>query len=182
MGYAGGAKVSPTYRDLGDHTEAIEVDYDPGRTSYERLLAVFWEDNRPLRAAYKRQYRSAIFFLGAEQQALAEASKRAVEASAGQRVFVDLEPLARFWRAEDYHQKYALRRHSELLDELAGYDARMFTDSTAAARLNAYAYGYGTPADLAAELLSLGLSPRGARYLERLVRQRAGDDIACGAR
>ena len=46
---------------LGDRTEAIEVDYDPARTSYERLLAVFWEDHQPLRPAYKRQYRSAIF-------------------------------------------------------------------------------------------------------------------------
>jgi len=70
------------------------------------------------------------------------------------------------------HQKYALRRHRELLDELAGCDAQTFTDSTVAARLNAYAYGYGTLADLAAELPSLGLSPRGARYLERLVGQR----------
>ena len=157
MGYAGGAKLSPTYRDLGDHTEAIEIDYDPARTSYERLLAVFWEDHQPVRPAYGRQYRSAIFFSGAEQRSLAEASKRTVEASAGQRVFVDLEPLVRFWRAEDYHQKYALRRHRELLDEIAGYDERAFTDSTAAARLNAYAYGYGTPADLAAKLPSLGL-------------------------
>ena len=173
MGYTGGVKASPTYHDLGDHTEAIEVDYDPARTSYERLLAVFWDDHQPLRPAYNRQYRSAIFFAGAEQRAFAEASKQVVEASVGQRVFVDVEPLARFWRAEDYHQKYALRRHRELLDELAGCDAQAFTDSTVAARLNAYAYGYGTLADLAADLPSLGLSPKGARYLERLVGQGA---------
>src|SRR5262249_27354915 len=146
---------------------------DPARTSYERLLAVFWEDHQPLRPAYKRQYRSAIFFVGAEQRALAEASKQVVEASVGQRVFVDIEPLPRFWRAEDYHHKYAPRRHRELLDEPPGGDAQTFTDSTVAARLNAYAYGYGTPADLAADLPSLGLSPRGARYLERLVGQSA---------
>ena len=44
VGYAGGRKARPTYRDLGDHTETIEIDYDPEEISFEDLLTVFWQE------------------------------------------------------------------------------------------------------------------------------------------
>jgi peptide-methionine (S)-S-oxide reductase len=181
VGYTGGAKPRPTYRELGDHTEAFQVEYDPTRTSYGALLEVFWEDHHPTRPAFGRQYRSAIFVADDEQRRLAETTKRRAEAATGLRLYVDVEPLTTFYRAEDYHQKYGLRRSRELLQELAGYDDRALADSTVAMRLNAYAYGYGTAEELAAELPSLGLSPAGARWLERLLRGKDGASAACGA-
>lgn len=180
VGYTGGAKLQPTYRELGDHTEAFQIDYDPARTSYAALLEVFWEDLHPTRPAYRRQYRCAIFVADEAQRSLAEATKREAEAATGQRMYVDVEPLTAFYRAEDYHQKYGLRRSRELLQELAGYDDRALADSTVAMRLNAYAYGHGTAKELAAELPSLGLSPAGTRWLERLLRGKDGDGAACG--
>lgn len=170
VGYAGGTTPSPTYRAMGDHTEALQVDYDPSRTCYEALLEILWEDHLPLRPAYKRQYRWAIFYAGEAQRAAAEGAKRTLEEAAGRPIYIDIEPLGEFTRAEDYHQKYALRRHRELLAEFAGYSPRELADSTLAARLNAYAYGHGTVDALAAELPSLGLSPEVARHLQRIVR------------
>ena len=54
VGYCGGAKRAPTYRDLGDHTESLRVEYDPSVVSYERLLDVFWQEHDPTAPAYSR--------------------------------------------------------------------------------------------------------------------------------
>ena len=77
---------------------------------------------------------------------------------------------APFHLAEDYHQKYYLRRDATLMRELAGYEPQALVDSTVAARLNGYVAGKGTLAGLRSA--SLGLSAAGETYLERLVRQR----------
>ena len=45
--YTGGTRKNPTYHDLGDHTESLQVDYDPARISYARLLEVFWDSHNP---------------------------------------------------------------------------------------------------------------------------------------
>jgi hypothetical protein len=71
---------------------------------------VYWDDHHPLRASYKRQYRSAIFYADAAERALAEETKQKVEVAVGKRVFVDIEPLGTFYRAEDYHQTWFARR------------------------------------------------------------------------
>jgi peptide-methionine (S)-S-oxide reductase len=80
---------------------------------------------------------------------------------------------ARFYLAEDYHQKYYLRHDGVLAAELAAYSPRELVDSTVAARLNGYVAGAGSPAQLHGELASFGLSERGIAHLERLVAQRA---------
>lgn len=58
VGYAGGTRARPTYHDLGDHSEAIEVVYDPAVISYEKLLVLFWEQHDPRRGTGSRQYRA----------------------------------------------------------------------------------------------------------------------------
>ena len=68
MGYAGGKKLKPTYRDLGDHTETVQVDYDPGQVSYEDLLRVFWQSHDPTEPIHSRQYASIIFADGEWEQ------------------------------------------------------------------------------------------------------------------
>ncbi len=95
VGYAGGSKKNPTYYSLGeklfiklnsvtsllpffwilgDHTETVDIDYDPSVTSYSELLDMFWKNHDPT-AKCKRQYMSAIFYHDEEQQKLAETTK-----------------------------------------------------------------------------------------------------------
>jgi peptide-methionine (S)-S-oxide reductase len=79
---------------------------------------------------------------------------------------------ARFYLAEDYHQKYYLRHDRVLMAELASYSSRAFTDSTVAARLNSYVAGHGSAAQLEAELDQMALAPASVAYLRSRVRQR----------
>lgn len=80
---------------------------------------------------------------------------------------------ARFYLAEDYHQKYHLRHERKLMRELAHLSPRDFIDSHVAARLNGYAAGYGSAAQLDREVASYGLSPDGVAALTALVRDRS---------
>lgn len=79
---------------------------------------------------------------------------------------------ARFFLAEDYHQKYYLRHDSLLFREFAAYSPQQLVDSTVAARLNGYVSGRGAPERLREEIESFGLSPAANGHLERLVAQR----------
>ncbi|MDF1535243.1 MAG: peptide-methionine (S)-S-oxide reductase [bacterium] len=72
VGYAGGKQPSPTYRRIGDHMETIQIDYDPGMVSYERLLEVFFGSHDPTWPSPIRQYASAIFTHDDEQARLAK--------------------------------------------------------------------------------------------------------------
>jgi len=110
----------------------------------------------------------AVFCANAEQAAAARARGITAPIITG----------ARFYLAEDYHQKYYLRHDGVLMRELAGYTPQQLVDSTVAARLNGYVAGSGTPGQLREELPRLGLSATATAHLERLVRQRAR--IICG--
>jgi peptide-methionine (S)-S-oxide reductase len=115
-GYAGGAKKSPTYEEVGGgatgHAESVRVVYDPAKTSYARLLEIFWRNVDPFSANGQfcdrgPQYRSALFPLDDNQRRLAEASKRDVEKRLGKSVVTQIETLgAGFFPAEEYHQDF----------------------------------------------------------------------------
>ena len=169
MGYAGGSTADPTYHNLGDHTETIQIDYDPTKVSYDQLLDVFWDGHNPGAKSWSRQYMSAIFYHDEGQRQLVQDSRRREEARLGRPILTEIVPAPVFYLAEDYHQKYYLRHEPDLMQRLgiAYPDARDFTDSTAAARLNGYAGGYGTPGAVEAAQEELGLSAAGA---ERLVK------------
>jgi peptide-methionine (S)-S-oxide reductase len=173
VGYTGGARADPTYTKLGDHTESIQVDYDPEQISYEQLLEVFWEAHSPLSRPFSRQYMTAVFYQGEEQRQLAEASRERVAAELGSEVLTQILPAGTFYLAEDYHQKYYLRRHQGLYDEIAVVypQTEQLIASTAAARLNGYLGGYGTRAQLEEEMAGLGLSQVSADLLRRIVRE-----------
>jgi peptide-methionine (S)-S-oxide reductase len=171
VGYAGGTTASPTYEDIGDHAEAIEIEYDPARIGYRDLLAVFWQAHDPGYASVSRQYRSAIFWVGDEQRRLAEESLQPVRRRAPGGVATALEPLRSFTPAEDYHQKYYLRGVRAVA---AAYhrvypDERDFAASTAVARVNGYLGGHGGPARLAEEIADLGLAGEARAALEKIV-------------
>lgn len=172
VGYCGGSKQQPTYHALGDHAETIEIDFDAEKISYAEMLDLFWEQHAPVRAPWKRQYMSAIYVANDAQRAIAEESKASREDAAKTKLYTEIAPLAetRFWRAEDYHQKYALRHDRLFMRELGEvYDARAFVDSTVAARLNGFVSGDGEPALLDAEIDRYGLSPDAQRHLRSIV-------------
>jgi methionine-S-sulfoxide reductase len=171
VGYTGGNKENPTYRTLGDHTESVEVDYDPSIISYADLLKVFWHSHDPGSRSWSRQYISAIFYHNEEQKKLALESRKREEARTGGKIYTEISPASRFYRAEDYHQKYYLRQRPELIRELkAIYPSNEdFQDSTVAARLNGYLAVKGPREAIQAELVNL-LPPEESRKLLDIVR------------
>jgi len=121
VGYSGGRTANPTYRDVCSdetgHAEVVEVEFDPAKVSYERLLDVFWENHDPTTLNRQgpdvgSQYRSAIFFHTPAQEATARESKARLEAAKRFRrpIVTEIEPAATFYRAEDYHQQYLEKR------------------------------------------------------------------------
>lgn len=167
VGYAGGSKENPTYYSLGDHSETIQIDYDPTQISYGQLLEVFWNSHNPTYEPWSRQYMSIIFYHSEDQKRLAIETKESEEARLGRHIFTEIVPFSEFYLAEDYHQKYYLRQESALMAEFrAIYPATEdFVASTAVARVNGYAGGYGELATLEEELSLLGLSEAGRQRL-----------------
>ena len=117
----GGAFKNPTYRDVCSgttgHAEVVHVEYDPSQVSYDALLALFWSIHDPTTMNRQgpdlgAQYRSAIFFHDADQQAAALASKRKLELSDTYRqsIVTEITPASTFYRAEEYHQQYFQKR------------------------------------------------------------------------
>ena len=173
VGYTGGKKKKPTYHNLGDHTEAIQIDYDPTRISYEELLDIFWESHNPAISSWSRQYMSAVYFHNEEQKRLAIETKNSEEAKHKGKIYTKIVQASAFYTAEGYHHKYLLRQRPALMKEFnAIYPATEdFVNSTAAARINGYIGGYGTSAALEKEINSLGLSLAGEEKLREIVRR-----------
>lgn len=167
MGYAGGTTAEPTYRNIGDHTETLQVDFDPSVVTYEALLAVFWEGHQPDRRSWSRQYMSAIFAHDDEQLRLATESMAQAARRLGKTLHTRIVPFSGFTRAEDYHQKYFLKGTQDIYREIqARFDSpRAITDATATARINGLLGGYGSREDAAALQEVLQLSPGSARRL-----------------
>lgn len=172
VGYSGGTLKDPTYDNLGDHIETVEVDYDPDRISYEKLLWVFWGGHSPQDRAWKRQYMSAVFFHDDEQEKLAREVKDRVTARLKTEISTEIIPFTGFYMAEYYHQKYYLQGEPEFMKEfrLIYPDMEDFVASTATARVNGYLGGYGTLEGLEPEVDGFGLSPEGIKRLKDIVR------------
>ncbi len=115
VGYTGGRTSSPTYEDVCSHTtghaEAVLVEFDPGKVSYDDLLRFFWETHDPTSGDRQGpdvgdQYRSAIFTFGPEQMAKAAASREEQQKRLADRITTQIAPAGPFWVAEDYHQQW----------------------------------------------------------------------------
>ncbi|GAI50142.1 unnamed protein product, partial [marine sediment metagenome] len=146
VGYAGGTKDNPSYHDLGDHSETVQIDYDPTRISYEELLDVFWKSHDPTQRPWSRQYMSLVLYHNDEQKRMAMETRDREEARTGSKIYTEIVPAAKFYPAEAYHQKYWLQQKPDLMKEFSVIypDSDAFTASTAAARVNGYLGGYGT--------------------------------------
>lgn len=168
VGYTGGQKENPTYHDLGDHTETVEIDYDPTQISYEELLNIFWQSHNPITPSWKRQYMSAIFYHDDKQKQLAEET-RDREANRKGKIHTELIQVSPFYLAEDYHQKYNLRQQADLMKEFSAvYDDAEFINSTVAARTNGYVAGYGNLSQLNREIDRFGLSEKATKKLRAI--------------
>lgn len=175
MGYGGGLTNYPDYHHIGDHTETVQVDYDPQVVSFNQLLDIFWQAHDPTRQPWSRQYMHAIFYHDARQQALALEALAAVEKMLGHGIETKVLPLRNFTLAEDYHQKYLLKQHLNLTREMQRFypNHQDFIASTAVSRLNGYVGGYGSDSQLQRELDRLGLSETARRALTDLVRRKS---------
>jgi peptide-methionine (S)-S-oxide reductase len=116
VGYSGGDVPNATYRNHGTHAEAIEVIYDPARTTFRDLLEFFFQVHDP--TTENRQgndiglsYRSAIYFENDEQERVAEDTIADVDASGlwPGKVVTEVSPVGNFWEAEPEHQDYLQR-------------------------------------------------------------------------
>jgi len=79
VGYTGGKKEWPNYNDIGDHTEALQVHYDPGTISYENVIEVFWNSHQPTSRTGSCQYKKVLWYENEKQQAAAEKSRDHME-------------------------------------------------------------------------------------------------------
>jgi peptide-methionine (S)-S-oxide reductase len=116
VGYSGGDVPNATYRNHGTHAEAIEIIFDPEKTSYRRILEYFFQIHDP--TTRNRQgndvgasYRSAIYYVDDRQKRIAEDTIADVEASGlwPGKVVTEIQPVGPFWEAEAVHQDYLER-------------------------------------------------------------------------
>ncbi len=122
VGYSGGYTPNPTYEEVCSgrtgHAEAVLVVFDPAKTTYEKLLSIFWENHDPTQGMRQgndagTQYRSAIYTTTPAQQAVAERSRdeyqSALDAAGYGQITTEITPAGPFYYAEDYHQQYLER-------------------------------------------------------------------------
>lgn len=155
VGYTGGQSQDPSYYSLGDHSEAIQIEFDPTKVSYDQLLGLAQRLGHFQGDDWSRQYRSAVFYHSKTQRLAAEAQGIA-----------KLEAVGTFTRAEDYHQKYYLQRSRVAKDFYARYPtARAFTDSLAVTKANGILGGYVDSERLQSLVPKLGVSDESASDL-----------------
>ena len=117
VGYTGGNFKNPSYEnvcyDQTGHAEAVQVEYDPSKVSYEKLLDLFWSIHDPTQFHRQgpdvgSQYRSAIFYHNEEQKKAAIKSKEKLEKSGKYKnpIVTEIVSASAFYKAEEYHQRY----------------------------------------------------------------------------
>ncbi len=121
-GYAGGTKENPTYKEVctgaTGHAEVIQIEYDPKKLSYEKLLDTFWEAHDPTTLNRQgndsgTQYRSIILYSNEGQKAAAEKSKAEAQKRFNGKIVTEIVPLKKFYKGEDYHQDYFRNNSSQ---------------------------------------------------------------------
>ena len=96
VGYAGGTSEDPSYRRIGDHSESIQIDYDPSVITYQELLTYFWDGHTSTSPPFSQQYASIIFYHDDEQKTLALNSKERQEEQCGCEIFTEIVPANEF--------------------------------------------------------------------------------------
>ncbi len=118
VGYSGGSVENPTYRDVCSghtgHAEVVHLEYDPNEVSFTDLVKVFFKNHNPTTPNRQgpdvgTQYRSVIFYHDTEQEEVAENVIKQLtdeDAFGGRAIVTQVVPFDKFWKAEEYHQRY----------------------------------------------------------------------------
>ena len=121
VGFMGGSMENPSYKDVctdtTGHAEVVQIKFNPSEISYDELLDVFWNCHNPTTSNRQghdigTQYRSVIFYHDEKQRLLAFESKQKLEKSEKYEkdIVTEIVPASNFYRAEDYHQRYLMKR------------------------------------------------------------------------
>jgi len=114
-GYSGGTKANPTYEEVSahgtGHAEVVRIEFDPTKTSLEKVLDYFWHVHDPTQVGGQGndegpQYRSIILYANDAQKAAAEKARAEAQKRYRAPLTTEIVPLVKFWSAEDYHQDY----------------------------------------------------------------------------
>jgi peptide-methionine (S)-S-oxide reductase len=137
-GYMGGKTRNPTYEQISTgttgHAEVVQVEYDPSKVTYQKLLEVFWHNVDPTQrdgqfCDHGSQYRTGIFYHSEEQRKLAEASKAALQKNKPFKgeIVTEITAAPEFYRAEEYHQDFYKKNPTryKLYRTGCGRDARL---------------------------------------------------------
>ncbi len=157
VGYAGGTTESPTYKTIADHTETVQIDFDPTTISFEEILLHFWRNHYPNRDQYKgQQYVSSLRYHNEQQLQIIDQVKMKMEQELGEPIETEITLLEQFTLAEQRHQKYYLKRYPKALEQLEPFysSEESLVDSTFAARLNGFVKGFGTRDQIVTEIQS----------------------------
>ncbi|MCX6787739.1 MAG: peptide-methionine (S)-S-oxide reductase MsrA [Candidatus Kaiserbacteria bacterium] len=124
-GYTGGHVKQPTYENvctgMTGHAEAVEISFDPEQVSYETLVKKFFTLHDPTQMSRQgpdvgEQYRSVIFYHSPEQKEIAEhIAKELAPQYLPRTIATSVEPAKEFWKAEDYHQRYAEKHPGQVV-------------------------------------------------------------------
>jgi methionine-S-sulfoxide reductase len=136
VGYCGGTHPStPTYKSIGDYTESVQIDFDPKRISFAQLLSYFNQWHIPNTSTTRSQYAAAIFYHNEEQH-------RQIKEMKIENVRIDA--FKKFYEAEEYHQKYNLKRKTMETDIFGKEEDWINKDKEMTTKLNGFLAGYGT--------------------------------------
>ncbi|MFD2330159.1 peptide-methionine (S)-S-oxide reductase MsrA [Cohnella sp. GCM10020058] len=175
VGYAGGTTGLPTYREMGDHSETVEIVFDAALITADQLLETFWHHHNPVNInGYKgRQYQSLLLYRDADQAEVFNRVKKRVEADKGHALETEIAPFNAFYPAEPRHQKYYLKRYPDAVGRLSGlYESEeAFLRSTLAARLNGIAKGYANLGPVLREIQAWPMNPEVRNALIERVRK-----------
>jgi peptide methionine sulfoxide reductase msrA/msrB len=141
VGYTGGSAEDATYDKVSSHRtkhrEAIEITYNPAQISYDQLLDIFWRNIAPTQADGQfydigPNYKAAIYYGNDDEKKAAEASKEKLNKSGKftKPIVTEILPAMTFYPAEDYHQKYYLKKPDEYDAYHDGSGRNKFFDKT----------------------------------------------------
>lgn len=177
VGYAGGTTEDPTYKIIGDHTETIEIDYDPDQISYRELLEIFFNSHNAYAKAYSKQYASLILYRNEEQRQAAMEVIAELEAESGRTIATEVKELDKFYLAEDYHQKFRLQQQVAFREHyLSQLTMEEFINSPSVTKANGYITGHGERDNIIKNIAELGLT---TELQERLLEKNDIDPAEC---
>jgi peptide-methionine (S)-S-oxide reductase len=125
VGFMGGTIKNPTYgqvcRGNSGHIEVVKIDYDPEIISYDELLDLFWNNHNPTTPNKQgwdvgEQYSSSIFYFDDEQKLIAEKSLEKMQENTDLKIVTIIKKAGSFYPAEEYHQKYFMKKNNSILN------------------------------------------------------------------